>query len=654
MKFPKRKPSPQTARQAADPNLLWIVGPRVRHDRIDSICILAVRTGEGTPEIIETVDLDGPDCMAKAVAKYEAAPAARTILSLPGSDVICRLLSMPAGTPDQLEMALRLQIENLLIGGSARWRTEGALLPLVDPEAPRPALVVEWPANRNPEAALAPLLSLGRVAFAPEAVGLTALVSGAIGMGKPESLALDLDRERGCISLAYSNGVKTAVRVVREDGSDAEAWRRAALGAVHETLLLADLPEPETAAAMARVEAALPESGNGFISPLAKGSEMARALVRGAPADDAWWSAHAALAGLAAALSGPLGKLCGLQANETAEDPGFVKRLLNAGSKPRSAVRAAVAALLLIALLPPALAGARLLYLQWLLPEPESFARILDRDDTQVAMYRDYERYAWPMTKLLGDVASTTPEGIELKTIVLSQGTTIAMNGSAKPRGSGGGATDAILQMEQQMRSSGVFDRVEKTWDPPNANGVIEFALSAAIIKPSLVPNYPDDQDFAKRTLRDRRYGVSTEAETNQPAPTVDPNSIAEESSEAPTETSVLTPTAAETAAGGPASGAAPAAPVAAADPRSKRRPPSSSGASSGDIARRGRPGAEDPPPSVPEPLTDEQITAMTQTEAREAATRVSTARGLSGLDEATEARLKAEFYKLLERARKP
>lgn len=52
----------------------------------------------------------------------------------------------------------------------------------------------------------------------------------------------------------------------------------------------------------------------------------------------------------------------------------------------------------------------------------------------------------------------------------------------------------------------------------------------------------------------------------------------------------------------------------------------------------------------IPQPLTDEQIAAMTRAEANEALGRVSRARSLKNLDIDTERRLRDEFYKLINR----
>jgi hypothetical protein len=654
-------------RQAPDPTLAWVLSPGFDGEALRTIRVEAIRTGAGAPQIIDSFAFTGHACVQETMGRLEAAPPSRVVVMLPGTAVICRTLVLPSGSTDQLEMALRLQIENLLLGGSARWRTEGALLSTTDPDAPRRALVVEWPAKQGAPSGLEPIMGAAPTTFAPSIAALATLVTGAIGLGASESLAIDLDRAAGSIAIAFTDGIHSAFRVVREDGSDKLEWCAAVVRALHETLVLADLSDAQASAVCARVHAALAVRCDGFIAPLAGGLDSFRALVKGAPNNDDWWAHNGTAAGAVAALGQPTARLCELRAEEEAENPGIVRRAFGAAAKPRVAVRLAAAALLIIAFVPPALAGARLLYLGWLLPEPQAYARILDRDDEQGSMYRDYERYAWPITKLLGDVASTIPVGIELETITIGQGAPLTVTGNAKPVGANANAAEAILRMEEQMRGSGVFDRVEKSWDAPNANGIVKFDLTAAIVKPSLVPNYSDEQDFAKRTLRERKYGPLT-ADDGGASVEDGATTDAGEDSEPPSagvaaRDSEVSAAAAAAEPAAPAGGVATATPSAggvgkaastADEARARRRPSTTSGSGSGDIARRGRPGAEAAPPAVPEPLTDQQIAAMTQAEAREAAGRVSTARGLSGLDEATEARLKAEFYKLLDRARTP
>lgn len=670
MKRRSKSATSPAPRAAPDLSLVAILSPTGTGESIESCKVLCVRIGANSREVISHASFRGPASLTEATDWIANSNASATIITLPGSDVICRTMAMPAGSREQLEMALRLQVENLLLGGSARWRTDGAVLPATNPEGPRTALVVEWPNSNKPDAALDEFIKSNTTGFAPPIAALVSLTTGALAQGSRESLGVFLERKHGSISIAYSDGIRCAYRIVREDGSDTAGWRSAIIRATTETLILSEFPDATIKEVTQALEGALDQCDDGLIAPMGGGFESFQALLPGTPRDSDWWVHNGVLAGTALAIRTGLDRLCNLQSAEKISRPGFFPHMIQLAGTRKFATRLAVAAVALLALFPPAAAGARLLYLMWLLPEPDAFARVLDRTDQQYAMYRDYEKYAWPMAKLLGDIASTTPEGIELETVAIAQGGQVSINGNAKPRGDGSSASEAILLMEFQMRESGVFDRVEKSWDAPNANGVIKFDLSAAIVKPSLVPNYPAAQDFAKLTLRDRKYGPADpdavapvgngaiEPDASQ-EPSVNASSTGSAGTDVANAPIVRQPIAPPSPAGGdpaPTATADGASGDAATttDPRGGRRTTRSASANAPDIARRSSGGAAQAAPVVPDPLTDEQIAAMTQAEAREAAGRVSTARGLSGIDEATEQRLKAEFYKLLARARKP
>lgn len=621
---------------------------------------------EGRTEMLDSESFAGPTGLDEARSWIEHHLAARTVVILAGSDVICRTMKLPPASPDQLEMALRLQVENLLLGGAARWRTNAALLPTSDPDRERVALMVEWPMSSAGPSLPASFADQPGIIYAPPIAALVALVTGAIARGDRESLAVHLERATGAISIAYSDGLHSAFRTLREDGSDESEWRSSIIRSAGETLLLADVPEQSIQPALDALDAALNNQSDGLIAPLAGGLSSFQMLAESSPSDESWWKRHGILLGTAIALSGPLARIASLRARVAVANEGILVRMIVAASRPKIAIRIAVAVLLVAAIAPPALSGSRLMYLQWQLPDAAAYERTLIRSDQQSAMYREYEKHAWPMGKLLGDLASSTPEGIELESIAITQGSPITLQGNAKPQGSNS-AAEAILLMERQLRESRVFDRIEKNWDAPNANGVIKFTINATVANPSLVPNYPEAQDFARRTLRDRRYGpAETDAGaatspkshgTASPSvkiadPIVDPTEHPTEVASAKSTTTPGTPKTTEppVAESNNETGAAQAD---GDDSRSLHRRGASAGSAAPDAARRSGRGATNDATVIPPPLTSQQIAAMTQTEAREALGRVSRARGTPGIDEASEARLRGEFYQLLEQAKK-
>ena len=683
MKSPQFIRKKKSAKVPSDPNRVAILSVGHANGSTSETGVIGcdgilVRIQDGKIELLDTESFSGTTSLDDAGSWLEQHLTSRVVILLAGSDVICRTMTLPAASQDQLEMALRLQVENLLLGGAARWRTNAVLLPTTDPDSQRTALMVEWPTSIAGPVLPSIISDQPDLSYAPPIAALMALVTGAIARGDRESLAVYLERATGAISIAYSDGIHSAFRTLREAGGknggdaggeagedDAE-WTASILRSVGETLLLADIPKPAMDIALEAMRANLDAQSDGLLAPLSDGAPFGensfQSSSQSRPTDRAWWKRYGVLLGTAIALTGPLARIASLKAGAAKTNQGFLPRMIATAQTPRVAIQLAVAALIVWALVPLALSGARLVYMRWKLPDSEAYERSLVRLDHQTAMYSEYEKYAWPMGKLLGDLASATPEGIELELISITQGAPVSLQGVAKPQGSNG-AAEAILLMERQLRESRVFDRVEKNWEAPNANGVIKFTINTTVVNPSLVPNYPEAQDFARRTLRDRRYGAaetdagsgSTSRTTiSSDAPLIPP---ATESASAATSTirpdptvKIDTPPLIDPVSpnGDPVQTAQDDA-----DSRSLNRKSAAGGSAAPDTNRRGRGPTESEAVAIPAPLTTEQIAAMTQAEAREYLGRVSTARKTPGIDPAVEARLRDEFYQLLEQAKR-
>jgi Tfp pilus assembly protein PilN len=570
--------------------------------------------------------------------------AGSVLMLLPSASVIARTLTLPTAATDRLAMALRLQVENVLLGGTPRHRAGAGLLAATEGQDDRHALLVEWPqSSAVPDVPndLPPDLN---VTYAP---GIAALA--ALGSGRPRSLMVDLDRESGCIGIALHMGQAITFRVIREDGSDQDAWRESARRAIAETLLLAGVDDSDVASMVEAAQEQFPAGGSGLIAPGGPSAGELSAMVAGTSAEAGWWHRWGLLVGAGLASASELAPTVQLRAVEARTSGGLLTRMIERCSEPKAATVLVASAIAAVALLPLGVAGLRVAVLGWKLPDPQAYERLLQRADQQAAMYREYQRFAWPMTKLLGDLASTTPEGIELESVSVAFGSPMTISGAAKPQGTQG-ATDAILMMERQMRDSGIFDRVVKNWEAPNAAGIVKFTITASVTQPVQMPDYPEVQDFAKRTLRDRRYGTDSGS------------AVASSSPAAPS-----TPTAPPPSAGG--------APVVAINPpgtpprtpdAAPTTPPADSGtttasategrtrrgfgSAANDAATRGssRPASGEEVAAIPDALTDEQIKSMSKAEANEALARVSRARAQKNLDPAVEQRLKDEFYKLI------
>lgn len=569
--------------------------------------------------------------------------AGSVLILLPSASVIARTLTLPTAAPDRLGMALRLQVENVLLGGTPKHRAGVGLLAAVEGQEDRRALLVEWPQSSDVPQAPGDLPTDLSVTYAP---GIAALA--ALSDGRGRSLLVDLDRQSGCIGIALQMGGAIAYRVVREDGSDDASWADSARRAVAETLLLAEVEDSDTTRLLEMVRAKFPRDGSGLMTPGGPDASELSARVAGTPADPEWWHQWGLLVGAGLASAGELAPTVQLLAVEPRTTGGLFVRAIERCSEPKTAAVLIAAAIAMVALLPLGVAALRMAVLDWKLPDPQAYERLLQRADQQAAMYRDYQRFAWPMTKLLGDLASTTPEGIELESVSLGFGSPMTVSGAAKPQGAQS-ATDAILMMERQMRESGIFDRVVKNWEAPNAAGIVKFTITASVTQPVQMPDYPDVQDFAKRTLRDRRYGtdsgsVASSSSGSAPAAPPPPPAGAPVVAINPPGTPPRTPDASPAAPS--ADSGASTTTASATDTRTRR----GFGSAANDAATRGssRPAGADEAASVPDPLTDEQISSMSKAEANEALARVSRARAQKNLDPAVEQRLKDEFYKLI------
>lgn len=587
--------------------------------------------------------LEGPWLPPAAGATLPAA----SVVVLATGRTLARVIDLPDADEARLETALQLQVSTLQMGTVPAWRTGLTVLPRGGTsDRGRTGLVVEWPASDTPVTGVRDLPPDGDPLFASDLACLAALMEG--GASGP---LVSLHPDRSVMSVCMRVGTRRMLRIARLDASD---WVAAAEGAVAESAVHAGADAATVTSLLSDLREALSSAETGGFGCSA-GDRERLAMEAGCDTDPSWWNVHGLALGAAMAWFGPLRTLVSLREQPAGERPGPVGDVLNRLADRQLATRLVLAALLGIAVLPPAVAGARLLMMQWKVGDLSARERAIQAHRQRVAMYAELQRRAWPMGKLLGDLASVTPEGIEWENIQLSQDRNVSIVGSARPN-DGLDGTEVILKLERQMVDSRVFDRVQKKWDPPDAKGSVGFSLSAVVSRPTMLPSYPTEQDFARKTLAERRYGPA-QTEEREPAAPAETAAMPPAETLPPTgdlDTPATAPSLAQ-AAPAPASAAVtpePASDTAApAGTRGMRRSASSSG---GGLARRSErtPGSGDTGFPVPPPLTDEQIAAMSRAEAQEAAARVGRARKESSTDEATAARLKAEFEKLVARTR--
>ncbi|MBM4100939.1 MAG: hypothetical protein FJ256_01580 [Phycisphaerae bacterium] len=653
-----KRPKTKQTKAAADPARVAIFSPHPVKGSVTRCDALVVALTGTKIECIAAQSWEGASCLADAHGWAAEQLAARTVMLLDGADVISRTMALPPASPDQLEMALRLQVENVMLGGAARWRTGAAVLPSNDPDRERVALMVDWPVASDGPPLPSCFGDAREVLYAPPIAALAALTLATIARGSHESMCLLLQRESGGISLAYSNGIKIALRTALEDGRDLSAWKEAVVRTVAESLMMLELPDAALAQTMAALRQAIDKQPDGLLLPCGDGWSAVAGLASGVSDRSEWQQRFGVALGCAVALTSSLARLLSLRLKAEAESAQWWLRMLRTLERPTVAAKLGVAALLALALVPMGVARGRLAYLEWQVPDQKLLRAQMDRADKERQIYEEISHQATPVTKLLGDLASCTPEGIEVTGITIDQqGQQSKVDVQAEAsRSEGARGTKEPFQlvnlMQQWLRESKVFEKIEKSTEKADSNGVVSFNLTMSVKDPVRIPAYKAEQDFAAKSLRERRYG---------PPPT-DPSAAgsasAASSSMAPSDTAAV-PAAlpsdvpseeASPAVLGSAAPAAAADAVVAADSGS-RRSGTGSGRAPGAARTRER-SAESSKPSIPPPLTDAQIGSMTEVEAKEAVGRIATAKNAAGLDEETRDRLKREFDAVMRRLR--
>ena len=590
-------------------------------------------------------------------------------------------MELPAAKDSQLETALRLQVETLQMGSVPSYRTAATVLPEAFSTEGRMGFAIEWPLSEAAPATPRDLPPEGEPLFAGDAACLISLLEA--GLKGPLLLASD-DRRALTFAIRAPKGV-----VVRCSRLDPTEWPGCAEAAVLESAVRAGADEPLLRALLAQVREALPATADAGLG--CTDDDLARLPdITGIGEETEWWRAHATSVGAALAWFGPLRPLVALRAQPEGERPSRIGEWLNRVADPALATRLLVAALVAIAIGPPLVAGTRLLLLKWKVGDLAAREYANNAHRQRVAMYAELQRRAWPMGKLLGDLACVTPEGVEWEDVNLSQDRNVSIQGFARPHDKMNG-TEVLLKMERQMLDSRIFDRVQRKWEAADGKGTVRFQMSATVARATQRPNYPAEQDFGKKSLAERRFGPEkpegseTGAEVSAPP---DPASLPAEpelaegasvSAEVSGSDTAASKTAEKPAGKRPAAvsskasskpakterksgsdaiasseaGGGEASDGESRGGRASRRAGASSGSDAG-LARRSErnPGSADADVKAPEPVSDAAIAAMTVEELKTTLSKVSEARQRLPKDDKEQVRLKHEFDKLMSRLR--
>lgn len=665
----------------------------------------------------------GPDCGDGSGVEdlapwiHELMPE-RVVVIVPGNEVILRSIALPRATPAQQQQALSLQAEGALAPDAPRCRSACAVVPDGSTGAEeRLGIVLEWKpggavqlppglkADDGRRATHGPVAP--RVTFTAPVAGLLGLMS-ADGLGRAARMCIDVQPSTGSVAVVASREGHLVARTLIERSDDASEFAGAISEAVNDTAMLGHWSEDDLIAARRAMPAAFAQGFAGLAGADALGSALA-----GAPDDAAWRAQFGDLAGVALALRSPLSPLLGLMPIEPRRSQGLLIDALARMDSPAFTKRALIAAGLAVVFGPMAVAGLRLAWLNFRLADAAAFEAAMVSSERRIALYGQVDKLGWPMSKLLSDIACTTPDGIEIESINIDHGSNVQVRGLARGVGELS-SVDAIVVMEERMRASKVFSRIVKSWEEPKG-GSTEFSITAQVADPMLIVRYSESQDYGKKSLAEQRWGpvdadgflIEAGSAPAAPTPTtpvasgdqqpvaVVPDMVAGDAPGVGVPTVVTNgePVAASTGARTTPAGAA-----AAAASEAARAPAAASGetnvASAGggaaeaandaapaeadgesregrggrrgglpgasgptEASRRGRPavGAAQPAEQpIPPALTQDQVDAMSRDEARDMLIKIAAVRQRDGLDEETTARLKKDFDMLKARTRKP
>lgn len=663
----------------------------VAERRADRVRALLVRKGE-RPTVLDAREFDAADPMTALLSWTESSRCGDVRVLLPASSTIVRQTTLPNAIPSQMLAAMRLQAEGMFLGAIPASRMGLGIMPDTG-EADRQGIIVAWPTPARGDADSGLSARQEKVVrYVPEVAALIPLASG-------DTPAVFADRESGSIAIAMEGRKGLVLRAARETGSadDAADWANGMRQAIAETILNAGMEPSRIAAMVAATELTSTQSGSRttMIGRDAIAQLRSRLAVQVVAADSngAWWNDWAILLGATIIATGPLAELARLKRVEEGVKTSRIELLVKRYSDPSRALRACLAGFLIIGFAPVAFAWVRSAVVQWKMPEePAVFERNQKAIDQRISHYRELGKRTLPVTKLLGDLACCTPDGIEIESIQLSGTQGISIRGVSKAK-SDIFAENLVTEMASNMDASGVFEKSRPRFDAGDGRGILKFDIEAPIVRPTLASQYPEARDWAKTTLVQRKYGKPGDDEDAGGASTATGSSTTSRNQ---------TPTggaaSGETAAADPESNGTGETQVASADAEGAsanastpggtasvggpargitRRPTTpaadgaaasgaGAGANSGAGANAGAGAAPATMPSgagagggpaaaalanaqIPSTFTDEELRAMTRDQARGLLSDFAKAKGRADLDEATRKRLQTDFNRILD-----
>ncbi len=596
----------------------------------------------------------------------------QVLVLLPAAQTISRVLHLnDAETEEQVDQELRLSAESHLLGGAPAHRVGMAAIHAREGQ-PRQGVLVSWPATST----VVPPSPREGIYYVPD----TAALLGMLPMQPCSDALIHAEHSSNSVAIVLDSSSGLLVRSTREPMEGTRDWKDSILRTVMETAVAGHESTEQIQRLRAELDTRLDSEIRGsegeevLLIPESARRHLER-ITTGA-GDEHWWKSWGLSVGALLANAGNLRPLTRLQLTRKAEILGPVATVARTFSSMQVMVMVLVAAFIAATFIPIFSAWIRLSVVQGKVDDRQALEATLADFEQQQGIYREMAGRAWPMTKLLGDLANCIPLGIQADTIMINEGDSVVLRGRAG-RFQGISPVELISEAMERMESTQIFGDINYTSDPVDNSGLIQFSITATVREPyKYVRNFV--QDFAKTPHVEIRYPHAFEDEEKEETEEVDQLESVEEvpATELASAKAEADPARADVAASAPARSARETGSGFAGEPaRSPERARTPGTATAGAPARAagrssglgaGGQGGNTPArrseqtaarsstglAPIPDSLTDNEIAAMSRAELLEATSRNAKARQRNDLDEETSERLRIDFKRLLEATR--
>jgi hypothetical protein len=449
---------------------------------------LLVAERKGTLAVLEARTLSG-DPWTALVEAAERHGFKRVVGVAPGRATVARSASVPAGPGEALGEAVALMGEAQLPESLPAHRRAAGLIPDIERPGLRTALMTGWAIDVK---TAAPSTPIGlEVTWTTPIAALAALRSEG-------GSALYADPGEGAVAMLAGGIEKTFARVLVEDTA-AGFWRSVAQVA------------GETSAAAGAPVLQVPVGAVGPVLRLDTRSAGAlHTAVHEVPDRAEWLNDYGIALGAALLATSPdplLRPLAGmLEAAPVVQEP-IATRALKWVAKPRNAVVVIAASVALMFLGPLALGAARLAIMNAKAGGVADRMKGRDESARRSAMIQQLEANRWPMSKLMADISAAVPVGVVVETLRISTDQGVTISGTAEGHGSGDDsrtAPELVNLLQSNLNDAKLFSnvrlsRIDSTGSSSDFEVTADVANPYATAKPA--------EDFASKPLAERLYG---------------------------------------------------------------------------------------------------------------------------------------------------